>query len=82
MACSLADKPFRVLLDVTELHNNNFKYVWLNICPLKLKTISDFKKSVREKLNLGDKHIKLFVREGLLLDQETIIILRENDTVK
>lgn len=78
----MTDKPFRVLLDLTELRLKNLKYVWINVSPRELKTIFDFKKSVLHKINLERKDIKVFVRDGLLLDEETIIVLREDDTVK
>lgn len=78
----MAEKPFRVLLDLTELHIESFKYVWICVSPRELKTIADFKQSLLQKVNLGSVNIKLFVRDGLLLDEETIIVLREDDTVK
>ncbi|XP_035220565.1 coilin-like [Stegodyphus dumicola] len=76
------DNPFRVLLDLTELNIEGFKYVWINVSPRELKTIGDFKSSLYTKLNFENRDIKLFVKDGLLLEDEKIIILRENDTVK
>lgn len=77
----MADKSFRVLLDVTDLYLENFKYVWINVSPRELKTICDFKKYVLHKINL-ERDVQLFVRDGLLLEEETIVVLREDDTVK
>ncbi|KFM82912.1 Coilin, partial [Stegodyphus mimosarum] len=76
------ENPFRVLLDLTELNIEGFKYVWINVSPRELKTIGDFKSSLYTKLNFENRDIKLFVRDGLLLEDEKIIILREDDTVK
>ncbi|XP_054724625.1 coilin-like [Uloborus diversus] len=78
----MMDKPFRILLDLTDLHVEGFKYVWINVSPRELKTISDLKSDLLKKLNFERHDIKLFVRDGLLLDEETIIVLREDDTVK
>lgn len=77
----MADKSFRVLLDVTDLYLENFKYVWINVSPRELKTISEFKKYVLRKINI-EQDVQLFVRDGLLLEEETIVVLREDDTVK
>lgn len=77
----MADKSFRVLLDVTDLYLENFKYVWINVSPRELKTISEFKKYVLCKINI-EQDVQLFVRDGLLLEEETIVVLREDDTVK
>lgn len=77
----MADKSFRVLLDVTDLYLENFKYVWINVSPRELKTISEFKKYVLRKINL-EQDVQLFVRDGLLLEEETVVVLREDDTVK
>ncbi|XP_054709142.1 uncharacterized protein LOC129218845 [Uloborus diversus] len=63
------DKPFRILLDLTELHVEGFKYVWINASPREMKTISDLKSDLLKKLNLKRHDIKLFVRDGLLLDE-------------
>lgn len=78
----MAESSFRVLLDLTSLYIENFKYVWINVSPRELKTIADFKSSILQKINLDKGDIKLFVRDGLLLDEETVLVLREDDTVK
>lgn len=77
----MTDKCFRVLLDVTDLYLENLKYVWINVSPRELKTISEFKKYVLRKIKL-EQDVQLFVRDGLLLEEETIVVLREDDTVK
>lgn len=78
----MSDKPFRVLLDLTELHLRDLKYVWINVSPRELKTIADFKQLLLHKINIEKADVKLFVRDGRLLDEETVSVLREDDTVK
>lgn len=78
----MSDKPFRVLLDLTDLKIQSFKYVWISISPREIRTIANFKMCLLQKINLAREDIKLFVRDGLLLEEETIAVLREDDTVK
>ncbi|KAG8201766.1 hypothetical protein JTE90_012825 [Oedothorax gibbosus] len=52
------------------------------ISTIDLKNIADLKNAIINKLDLDTDGISLFVNGGLLLEEEKIIILRENDTVQ
>ncbi|GFQ88407.1 coilin_N domain-containing protein [Trichonephila clavata] len=54
----------------------------MNVSPHELKTIKDFKNLILKKFSLQNKDFQLYLNNGLLLEDESIIILRENDTIR
>ncbi|GFY49828.1 coilin_N domain-containing protein [Trichonephila inaurata madagascariensis] len=54
----------------------------MNVSPHELKTIKDFKNLILKKFSLQNNDFQLYLNDGLLLEDESIIILRENDTVR